>query len=84
MRARIMSAKLWVTRIGSRRFGIRRASRSAIPRRRSDNDSSITPPSEVRHPPSKAAVMILHPTAGKLKDRTVSSTMAGVAVCEVD
>ncbi len=84
MRARIRSAKLWVMRVGSRRSGIRRASRSAIPRRRSANYSSMTPPSDVRRPPSKAAVTFFCPTAGKSKDGTVPSTMAGVAMCEVD
>ena len=83
MRARIMSAKLWVTRVGSRRSGISRARRSAIPSRRSARDSNMTPQSEVRRPPSKAAVPFFRSTAGRSKDGTVSSTMASVALREV-
>src|SRR4051794_34275387 len=39
----------------------------------------ITPPSEVRRPPSKAAVTFLRPTAGNQNGSIVSSCMAGVA-----
>jgi hypothetical protein len=40
--------ELCVTRDGSHASGINRASRSAIPRRRSASDSSMTPPSDER------------------------------------
>ena len=79
MRARIMSASVWVIRVGSRRSGKQRASRSAMPSRRSAIASSITPPSEVRRPPSKAAVTFLRATAGNENGRRLSSVMAGVA-----
>src|SRR5271157_3261180 len=46
-------------RLGSRRSGKQRASRSATPSRRSAIANSITPPSEVRRPPSKAAATFL-------------------------
>src|SRR6266851_7796623 len=59
--------------------GIARASRSAMPSRRSAWASSITPPSEVIRPPSKAAAIFLRRTAGKQNGRRLSSVMAGVA-----
>ena len=77
MRARIMSASVWVIRAGSRRSGKQRASLSAMPRRRSAIDSSMTPPSEVRRPPSKSAVTFLRETAGNENGRRLSSVMAG-------
>jgi hypothetical protein len=40
---------------------------------------SMTPPSELIRPPSKAAVIFLRRTAGKQNGRRVSSVMAGVA-----
>src|SRR6202166_5398287 len=52
---------------------------SAKPRRRSAIARSITPPFEVRRPPSKAAVTFLARMAGNEKGRIVSSVMAGVA-----
>ena len=50
-----------------------------MPSRRSAWASSITPPSEVIRPPSKAAVIFLRWTAGKENGRRLSSVMAGVA-----
>ena len=49
--------------------GITRASWSAIPRRRSAWARSITPPSVVIRPPSKAALTFLRATAGRSKGR---------------
>jgi hypothetical protein len=40
---------------------------------------SMTPPSDVRRPPSKAAVIFLRETAGNENGRIVSSVMASVA-----
>src|SRR6267142_5633899 len=51
--------KACTTRVGSRRSGNTRAKLSAKPRRRSAIARSITPPFEVRRPPSKAAVTFL-------------------------
>src|SRR3982074_2530073 len=79
MRARNISTRLWTTRVGSRRSGNTRAKLSAKPRRRSAIARSITPPFEVRRPPSKAAVTFLASTAGNENGRIVSSVMAGVA-----
>ena len=79
MRARIMSASVRVIRAGSRRSRKQRANRSATPRRRSAIDSNMTPPSEVRRPPSKSAVTFLRATDGNENGRAVSSIMAGVA-----
>src|ERR1700724_405326 len=79
MRARNISTRLWTTRVGSRRSGNTRAKLSAKPRRRSAIARSITPPFEVRRPPSKAAVTFLARMAGNEKGRIVSSVMAGVA-----
>src|SRR5471030_2128278 len=79
MRARDLSTRLCTTRVGSRRSGNTRAKLSAKPRRRSAIARSITPPFEVRRPPSKAAVTFLVSTAGNEKSRIVSSVMAGVA-----
>src|ERR1700680_1094430 len=79
MRARNISTRLWTTRVGSRRSGNTRAKLSAKPRRRSAIARSITPPFEVRRPPSKAAVTFLAATAGNENGRIVSSVMAGVA-----
>ena len=79
MRARIISASVWVMRAGSRRSGKQRASRSATPSRRSAMASSMTPPSEEMRPPSNAAVTFLPWTAGKEKAGNVSFVMAGVA-----
>src|SRR5665647_1502966 len=79
MRARNISTRLWTTRVGSRRSGNTRAKLSAKPRRRSAIARSITPPFEVRRPPSKAAVIFLARTAGNENGRIVSSVMAGVA-----
>src|SRR5215472_3095552 len=79
MRARRISGSRWVTRSGSRPSGITRASRSAMPSRRSAWASRMTPPSELIRPPSKAAVIFLRRTAGKQNGRRLSSLMAGVA-----
>src|SRR5271163_2332815 len=79
MRARNISTRLCTTRVGSRRSGNTRAKLSAKPRRRSAIARSITPPFEVRRPPSKAAMTFLARTAGNEKGRIVSSVMAGVA-----
>src|ERR1700693_3525588 len=79
MRARNISTRLCTTRLGSRRSGNTRAKLSAQPRRRSAIARSITPPFEVRRPPSKAAVTFLARMAGNEKGRIVSSVMAGVA-----
>src|SRR5713226_542239 len=78
MRARRISGSRWVTRSGSRPSGIARASRSAMPSRRSAWASNVTPPSELIRPPSKAAVIFLRRTAGKQNGRRLSSVMAGV------
>ena len=56
-----------------------RASRSAIPRRRSASDSSMTQPFEVILPPSKSGCDFLPATAGNEKAAVVSSIMADVA-----
>src|SRR5271157_4099669 len=66
-------------RVGSRWSGKRRANRSASPRRCSAIDSSMTPPSDVRRPPSKAAVTFLREMAGNENGRRLSSVMAGAA-----
>src|SRR5580693_2035682 len=79
MRARNISTRLCTTRVGSRRSGNTRANLSAEPSRRSAIARSITPPFEVRRPPSKAAVTFLARTAGNENGRIVSSVMAGVA-----
>ena len=63
-------------------IGNARARRSATPKRRSAIARSITPPSEVRRPPSKAAVTFLPWTAGNENSGIVSSVMAGVAGAE--
>src|SRR6266849_2442435 len=78
MRARRISGSRWVTRSGSRPSGIARASRSAMPSRRSAWASNMTPPSELIRPLSKAAVIFLRRTAGKQNGRRLSSVMAGV------
>src|SRR6202790_2729516 len=79
MRARNISTRLCTTLVGARRSGNTRAKLSAKPRRRSAIARSITPPFEVRRPPSKAAVTFLARMAGNEKGRIVSSGMAGVA-----
>ena len=79
MRERIMSVSVWTIRAGSRRSGKQRASRPATPSPRSAIASSITPPSEVRRPPSNAAVTGLRETAGNENGRRLSSVMAGEA-----
>ncbi len=66
MRARRMSGRRWTTRSGLRRSAILAASFAQIPRRRSAAANSMTPPSEVIRPPSKAAVTFLRATAGSL------------------
>lgn len=76
MRARRMSTRRWIASVGLRGSAINRASLSAIPSQRSTTPGSRTRPSEVRRPPSKAAVSFLRTTAGKLYGKTVS---AGVA-----
>ena len=58
---------------------ISRASLSAIPNCRSTALSSMTPPSDVMRPPSKAAVSFLRPMAGKWNGKVVPTGMAGVA-----
>ena len=65
--------------VRSRRSAISAASFAQIPSRRSAAANSITPPSEVIRPPSKAAVTFLRATAGKVKGSSVSSVMADVA-----
>src|SRR3984893_10550800 len=79
MRGRNISTRLWATRVGWGASGNTRAKLSANPRRRSAIARSITPPFEVRRPPSKAAVTFLASTAGNENGRIVSSGMAGVA-----
>jgi len=76
MRARTMSASVCVMRSGSRRSGKHRANLSAIPNRRSAIASSITPPSEVSRPPSKAAATGLRPTAGNENGSRLELVMA--------
>src|SRR3954453_23516719 len=49
-----MSATVWWTRSGALGSAMQRASRSAIPSRRSMSASGSTPASEVSRPPSKA------------------------------
>ena len=68
------SASVRVIRAGSRRSRKQRANRSATPRRRSAIDSNMTPPSEVRRPPSKSAVTFLRATDGNENGRAVSSS----------
>jgi hypothetical protein len=58
------------------------ASLAAIPMRRSANANSITPPSELMRPPSKAAVIFLRRTDGSENGNTLSSVMAGVAASD--
>src|SRR3954447_13471876 len=53
-RKRIISATVWWTRSGALGSAMQRASRSAIPSRRSMSASGSTPASEVSRPPSKA------------------------------
>jgi hypothetical protein len=48
MRARIMSANVWVMRVGSRASGKQRASLCAMPSRRSAMESSITHRAAIR------------------------------------
>ena len=79
IRARRMSGKGWMVRAGSRGSGITAASFSAMPSRRSAAARSITPPSELMRPPSKAAMTFLRDTAGKEKGSSVLCVMAGVA-----
>ena len=50
-----------------------------MPSRRSAWASSMTPPSEVIRPPSKAAVTFLRSMAGNENGSRLSSLMAGVA-----
>src|SRR5205823_11984522 len=50
-----------------------------MPSRRSAWASSMTPPSELIRPPSKAAVIFLRRTAGKQNGRRLSPVMADVA-----
>lgn len=76
MRARTMSASVCVIRSGSRRSGKHRANLSAIPNRRSAIASSMTPPSEVSRPPSKAAATGLRPTAGNENGSRLELVMA--------
>ncbi len=58
---------------------IRAASVLATARRCSASESKITPLSEERRPPSKAAVTFLRDTAGKEKTSGLLSIMVGVA-----
>ncbi len=44
--------------------------------------SSMTPPSELSRPPSKAVVTFLRSTAGNENGSRLSSIMAGVARCD--
>ena len=66
----------------SRRSGMKRASRSAIPSRRSAWARSMTPPSDDRRPPSKAAVIFLRERLETGRWQVVSSGMAGVAALQ--
>src|SRR4051794_14266713 len=79
MRARIMSYTLWITRVTSRASGNSAASRAAIPSWRSASHSSITPPSDERRPPSKAAVTFFPRIAGNENGRWLWFGMAAVA-----
>ena len=76
MRARTMSASVCGMRSGSRRPGKQCANLSAILNRRSAIASSITPPSEVSRPPSKAAVTAFRPTAGNENGSRLELVMA--------
>ena len=60
--------------------GITAATRSAMSNRRSAYASSITPPSDVILPPSKASVTFLCATVGKSKGRGVPSKMGTVVL----
>ena len=62
----------------SRRSGKQRANLSAMPRRRSAIANNITPPSDVRPPPSNAAVICLRETAGNENGRRLSLIIANV------
>ncbi len=64
-----------MTRSASRSSGITRASRSAMPSRRSAWAKSITPPSDVIRPPSKAALTFFRATGGRSKGRGISSSI---------
>ena len=79
MRARRISAIVWVIWAGSRWSGMSAASVSISPRRRSAPASSRTPPSELMRPPSKAAVTFFWQMLGSAKGRRVSLSSAGMA-----
>src|SRR5713226_3742045 len=78
IRARRISGSRWTTRSESRSSGITRARWSAMPRRRSASARSITPPSDVIRPPSKAALTFLRATAGRSKGSGISSSMTRI------
>ncbi len=82
MRARKMSAMLWLISAGWRGSVMTDASLVAMPRELSTAASSMTPPSEVMRPPSNAAVIFLRCTDGSENGSRVSSVMAGVAASD--
>src|SRR5271156_5161283 len=71
-------------RVGARGWERERPSRLATPSRRSAIANSITPPSEVRRPPSKAAVTFLARMAGNENGRGFSLVMASGALAGGD
>ena len=62
-------------RLASRPSGITAASRSAMPSRRSALAISMTLPSEVTRPPSKAALTFLRAIVGRSKGGGISSSI---------
>ena len=64
--------------LGSRLSEITAASLSAIPSRRAACAKSRTPPSDIRRPPSKAAVSLLPRTDENTNGSAVGSDIAGV------
>ena len=79
IRARRMSTTRCVTNSGLRGSAIKPPADRRSQYVARQRPKSIRPPSEVRRPPSKAAVTFLRPTAGKHNGGNVSSVMAGVA-----
>ncbi len=73
--ARIMSAWLWMTRLGSRASGTQALSIAAMPSRFSISRKMRTPPSEESCPPSNVAVISLPPTGDSPGRKRVASVM---------
>src|SRR5918993_5924930 len=76
----MISATVWSTRSGDLGSAMQRASRSAMPSRRSISASTSTPASEVRRPPSKAARTALPATGDEKALRSCRSTTRSTAV----